>query len=255
MGFLECISVICLVLFINFISLKLVESLFRRRLPLKEPVRSLVLLGVCLPFSFGAFKLFRPETLLSTVPVFILPVVLFLSLAFSLVPDYEPVTKLLCKAQYKVLKGKATYIQIVILFLQALCLVKLVIFAITPLKQICSSGAGVMVTISPEGIVLTGVILPLLETIIWQWFPFILGAKLGRTHSGLIVISWILFFVGHISLNGLVNGLTAGLIAGWIFAYSFGNWYRESVIRSILYTWLIHALYNSALIGLAVSGF
>lgn len=91
-----------------------------------------------------------------------------------------------------------------------------------------------------EEFVIVVVAAPILETLIFQYSVFDYGKKWISKEWVLIVISAIIFSLGHCyNIIYFLNALVAGLIFGYAYFKA-----KQLGFRPFISVWLIHSLYN-----------
>jgi len=86
-------------------------------------------------------------------------------------------------------------------------------------------------------------VVPWLETLVYQSIPIGLCRRLGLGTTTQVIASTVAFFAAHLSL-GLVSGIAAGLVGGFYLAFTYIRWRRCSWWTAVWVTALSHALGN-----------
>jgi hypothetical protein len=94
------------------------------------------------------------------------------------------------------------------------------------------------------------VVIPWLETLVYQSLPIGICRRLGLGVGTQVIVSTSLFFAAHLSL-GLTSGIAAGLVGGFYLAFTYIRWRRRSWWTAVWVTSLSHAIGN-ALVSLVV---
>lgn len=87
------------------------------------------------------------------------------------------------------------------------------------------------------------VVIPWLETLVYQSLPIGLCRRLRLGIATQALTSTVAFFAVHLSL-GLVSGIAAGLVGGFYLAFTYIRWRRCSWWTAVWVTSLSHALGN-----------
>ena len=94
------------------------------------------------------------------------------------------------------------------------------------------------------------VVVPLLETLIFQAFPVWIARLCKARFSVQVAASVIPFILVHV-VEGVGTGIAAGLISGFYFAFTYVHWREQKRWPAFWTTAVSHAIHNGILIPLA----
>lgn len=98
-------------------------------------------------------------------------------------------------------------------------------------------------------LVISGVIFPILETLLLQALPVFLVRLFSRSVLVQIIVGWIPFALLHF-FAGLVAGICAGLIRGFYFSFTYVHWRQSSSWQAFWITSLSHIINNVVVLSL-----
>ena len=87
-------------------------------------------------------------------------------------------------------------------------------------------------------------ILPFIETLIFQAFPIFIARACHASFAAQVVISMLLFSLPHF-VEGADVGIGAGIIGGFYSAFTYAHWRQKSRWTALWTTTVSHSLHNA----------
>ncbi|MEO6005844.1 MAG: hypothetical protein ABIZ04_25715 [Opitutus sp.] len=103
-------------------------------------------------------------------------------------------------------------------------------------------------------IVLTTLVSPLVETVLFQFVPIAVVSALGGSRRAQFIAAVGPFAFAHFVRVDVPTGICAGLIGGAFFAATYLRWARASDLTAVLLTTALHSGYNLVGVGLLLTG-
>ena len=95
---------------------------------------------------------------------------------------------------------------------------------------------------------------PFCETLIFQFLPLEITARLRLRRFWQFTLSIVPFALAHL-IAGIPTVISAGVIAGFYFSFTYVRWKRESLLAGVLMTYLLHSSFNLVgIVGMILLG-
>ncbi len=100
-----------------------------------------------------------------------------------------------------------------------------------------------------EVLLISGVLFPILETLVLQAFPVFVAKLFRASFLVQILAAWIPFAILHF-FAGISVGICAGVIRGFYFSFTYTHWRQISRWKAFWITSISHVLNNLVLLSL-----